>query len=55
MLSMRDLSRVYRTETVETCALDGVDLEIEDGEFVGDHGAVGLRQVDPAQRHRDAR
>jgi putative ABC transport system ATP-binding protein len=41
MLSMRDLSRVYRTETVETCALDGVDMDIEDGEFVAIMGPSG--------------
>ena len=32
MLSMRDLSRVYRTDTIETTALDNIDLDIEEGE-----------------------
>ena len=41
MLSMTDLSRVYRTETVETSALDGVDLEIRAGEFVAIMGPSG--------------
>ena len=41
MLSMTDLSRVYRTDTVETCALDGVDLHIADGEFVAIMGPSG--------------
>ena len=41
MLSMRDLSRVYRTETVETSALDGVHLDISEGEFVAIMGPSG--------------
>ena len=41
MLSMRDLSRVYRTETVETTDLDGIDLDIADGEFVAIMGPSG--------------
>ena len=41
MLSMRDLSRVYRTDTVETTALDGIDLDIADGEFVAVMGPSG--------------
>ena len=41
MLSMRDLSRVYRTDTIETTALDGVNLDIADGEFVAIMGPSG--------------
>ncbi|HZF95588.1 MAG TPA: ABC transporter ATP-binding protein [Allosphingosinicella sp.] len=41
MLSMRDLSRVYRTETVETTALDGIHLDVADGEFVAVMGPSG--------------
>lgn len=41
MLSMRELSRVYRTDTVETTALDRVDLDIADGEFVAIMGPSG--------------
>ena len=41
MLSMRDLSRVYRTESVETTALDAINLEIGDGEFVAVMGPSG--------------
>jgi putative ABC transport system ATP-binding protein len=41
MLSLRDLSRVYRTETVETTALDSINLDIADGEFVAVMGPSG--------------
>jgi putative ABC transport system ATP-binding protein len=41
MLTMRELSRVYRTDTVETTALDKIDLDIADGEFVAIMGPSG--------------
>ena len=41
MLTMRALSRVYRADTVETTALDAIDLEIGDGEFVAIMGPSG--------------
>jgi putative ABC transport system ATP-binding protein len=41
MLTMRELSRVYRTDTVETTALDSIDLDIADGEFVAIMGPSG--------------
>ncbi|HEX8654384.1 MAG TPA: ABC transporter ATP-binding protein [Allosphingosinicella sp.] len=41
MLNMRDLSRVYRTDTVETTALDGIQLDVADGEFVAIMGPSG--------------
>jgi putative ABC transport system ATP-binding protein len=41
MLSMRELSRVYRADTVETTALDRIDLDIAEGEFVAIMGPSG--------------
>ncbi len=41
MLTMRELSRVYRTDTVETTALDGIFLDVADGEFVAIMGPSG--------------
>jgi putative ABC transport system ATP-binding protein len=41
MLKMRNLSRVYRTDTVETTAIDAIDLDIEAGEFVAIMGPSG--------------
>ena len=41
MLTMRELSKVYRTDTVQTTALDSIDLDIADGEFVAIMGPSG--------------
>jgi putative ABC transport system ATP-binding protein len=41
MLQMRALSQVYRTDTIETTALDAIDLDIEAGEFVAVMGPSG--------------
>lgn len=41
MLTMSGLSKAYRTDTVETTALDAVDLHIADGEFVAVMGPSG--------------
>jgi putative ABC transport system ATP-binding protein len=38
---MTGLTKAYRTETVETTALDSVDLDIADGEFVAIMGPSG--------------
>ena len=41
MLTMTGLTKTYRTESVETTALDSVDLDIADGEFVAIMGPSG--------------
>lgn len=41
MLQAFNLQKIYRTSTVETVALDGVDLEIRSGEFVSVMGPSG--------------
>lgn len=41
MLTLRGLSRVYRTDMIETTALDCIDLDICDGEFVAVMGPSG--------------
>lgn len=41
MLTMRDLSKVYRADTVQTTALDAIDLDIAEGEFVAIMGPSG--------------
>lgn len=41
MLQMRQLSRVYQADMVETTALDAIDLDVADGEFVAIMGPSG--------------
>ena len=41
MLKMTDVSKIYRTDTVETHALRGFSLTVEDGEFVSVTGPSG--------------
>ena len=33
MIKIENLSKVFRTENVETTALNGVSLEVKEGEF----------------------
>ena len=41
MLKLHNLSKIYRTDEVETIALDAVNIEIEAGEFVAVMGPSG--------------
>jgi putative ABC transport system ATP-binding protein len=41
MLNLSEVAKVYRTTEVETLALNGVSLEIDDGEFVAVMGPSG--------------
>ena len=41
MIKVTDLSKVFRTEEIETTALDNVSFEIKDGEFVAIMGPSG--------------
>jgi putative ABC transport system ATP-binding protein len=41
IIETRELSRVFRTEEVETTALDGVDVLVKEGEFVSLMGPSG--------------
>lgn len=41
MLRLRELCKTYRTDLVETAALDNVSLDIEQGEFVAAMGPSG--------------
>lgn len=41
MIKLKNLSKLYRTSDVETTALDGIDLEIEAGEYLAITGPSG--------------
>ena len=41
MITVKDLSKVFRTEEIETTALNGVSFEINNGEFVAIVGPSG--------------
>lgn len=41
MIKIENLSKIFRTEEVETTALNGVSLEVADGEFVAIMGPSG--------------
>ena len=34
IISLSDVTKIYRTDTIETTALDSVSLDIDKGEFV---------------------
>ena len=46
MIKVSNLSKVFRTEEIETTALNGVSFEIKDGEFVAIMGPSGLGLLD---------
>ena len=62
VIKLTGINKIYRTDEVETQALENVNLEVRKGEFLSimgpsgceHHGAVGLRQVDAAQHHGTA-
>ena len=41
MIKVENLSKSFRTEEVETIALNGVSFEVKDGEFVAIMGPSG--------------
>lgn len=41
MIKINNLEKIYRTEDVETVALNGIDLEVKEGEFVAIMGPSG--------------
>ena len=44
MIQIENISKVFRTTEVETVALNHVNLEVKEGEFVAIMGTFGLWQ-----------
>ena len=45
MIKINDISKVFRTSEVETVALNHVNLEVKEGEFVAIMGPSGCGKV----------
>jgi putative ABC transport system ATP-binding protein len=41
MISLQNIEKVYRTDTVETLAINGINLDIAKGEFLSVMGPSG--------------
>ena len=41
MIRLKDLEKLYRTEKIETVALSGINLDIEEGNFISIMGPSG--------------
>ncbi len=41
MIKLENISKVYRTREIETLALDNINFEVKDGEFVSVMGPSG--------------
>ena len=48
ILDMREVTRVYRTDLVETVALNEFTLSVDEGDFVAVSGPSGSGRISPA-------
>ena len=55
MIRLQKVSKLYRTERVETTALDNINLDDREGGVRLDHGPFGLRQEHAAPSDGSAR
>ena len=52
LLDIRNLSLSYHSRAKETCALDGINLTVNHGEFVSIFRSFRLREVNASFRYR---
>ena len=50
MIQLEGVSKVYRTDRIETLALDSVDVSVEEGEFVSVMGPSDRSDVRQERR-----
>ena len=41
LISLKEITKIFQTEEVETHALSGLDMEVRDGEYVAVDGPSG--------------
>lgn len=51
MITLNSLSKIYRTDEIETVALENVNLTVERGEFLSIMGAFRMRKIHPAEHN----
>ena len=47
MIKLIEISKIYRTSEIETMALDNINLEVREGEFVSIMGPSGCGKSTP--------
>ena len=55
MITIQNLKKSFRTEEVETLALNNVNLNVAEGEFVAIMGAFWLWKINLVEHYRHAR
>ena len=52
MIKLTEINKIYRTNEIETVALENVNLEVEKGEFLKYYGTFRLRKIYVAEYYR---
>jgi len=49
LITLKNINKVYRTDEIETQALENVNIEVQKGEFCEHYGTVGMRKIHIAE------